>query len=122
MGTFVAYTFVTGIILLTLYAVYKLLLERETFHRFNRIFVLSSYVVSWAAGIIYVTAQRPQEISLPAMNIIYNSSYVVTTPTTIDHTAYVSHVLTEWAIMAAIVRTFSKKIIRASRLTTCLSS
>lgn len=103
MGTFVAYTFVTGIILLTLYAVYKLLLERETFHRFNRIFVLSSYVVSWAAGIIYVTAQRPQEISLPAMNIIYNSSYVVTTPTTIDHTAYVSHVLTEWAIMAAIV-------------------
>lgn len=103
MGTFVAYTFVAGIILLTLYAVYKLLLERETFHRFNRIFVLSSYVVSWAAGIIYVTAQRPQEISLPAMNIIYNSSYVVTTPTTIDHTAYVSHVLTEWAIMAAIV-------------------
>lgn len=103
MGTFVAYTFAAGIILLALYAVYKLLLERETFHRFNRIFVMSSYIISLIAGIFYLKTLHPQEISLPAMNIIYNSSYVVTTPTAVDHTAYVSHVLTEWAIMAAIV-------------------
>ena len=103
MGTFVAYTFVVGIILLALYAVYKLLLEKETFHRFNRIFVLSSYIVSLVAGIIYVTAHRQQEITLPAMKIIYNSSYVATTPTSIDHAAYLNHVLTEWAIMAVVI-------------------
>lgn len=103
MGTFVAYTFVVGIILLALYAVYKLLLEKETFHRFNRIFVLSSYIVSLVAGIIYVTAHRQQEITLPAMKIIYNSSYVATTPTSIDHAVYLNHVLTEWAIMAVVI-------------------
>ena len=102
MGTFVAYTFAAGIILLALYAVYKLLLERETFHRFNRIFVMSSYIISLTAGIFYLKTLHPQEISLPAMNIIYNNSYVIT-PTAVDHTAHASHASAEWAIMAAIV-------------------
>ena len=102
MGTFVAYTFAAGIILLALYAVYKLLLERETFHRFNRTFVMSSYIISLTAGIFYLKTLHPQEISLPAMNIIYNNSYVIT-PTAVDHTAHASHASAEWAIMAAIV-------------------
>ena len=102
MGTFVAYTFAAGIILLALYAVYKLLLERETFHRFNRIFVMSSYIISLTAGIFYLKTLHPQEISLPAMNIIYNNSYVIA-PTAVDHTAHASHASAEWAIMAAIV-------------------
>lgn len=46
MGAFTSYTFVAGLVLLSLYLVYKWLLANEKQPLFNRCVLLGTYVVS----------------------------------------------------------------------------
>ena len=48
MGTFFAYILKTALILIVYYLFYKLLLSRETFHRFNRVALVSLLLLSFA--------------------------------------------------------------------------
>ena len=47
MGTFFAYILKTAIFLIVYYLFYKLLMSRETFHRFNRVALVSLLVLSF---------------------------------------------------------------------------
>ena len=46
MGTFLAYTLKSAFCLILFYPAYRLLLSRETFHRFNRIALLALLALS----------------------------------------------------------------------------
>ena len=47
MGTFFAYILKTAMFLIVYYLFYKLLMSRETFHRFNRVALVSLLVLSF---------------------------------------------------------------------------
>ena len=67
MGIFLIHTLKSSVCLALLYLCYRLLLGKETFHRFNRIALLSLPVLSFALPFIEVTMQAPAEMNVPFM-------------------------------------------------------
>ena len=55
-----AYIIKSSLLLAVLYGGFALLLSRETFHRFNRIALLSVLVASMVLPLIRLTIQKPQ--------------------------------------------------------------
>ena len=76
MGEFLIYTLKVGICLAVFYLFFKLLLARETFHRLNRILILSAVVLSFLLPVCVITIKR--EIVVPAMtSSVFNPAVVV---------------------------------------------
>ena len=67
MGIFLIHILKSSICLALLYLCYRLLLGKETFHRFNRIALLSLPVFSCVIPFIEVTMQVPSEMNIPFM-------------------------------------------------------
>lgn len=65
MGTFFIYILKSSVFLVLFYLCYRILLSKETFHRFNRMVLLSSIVFSFLLPFIEVTWPRASEISQP---------------------------------------------------------
>ena len=85
MGEFFAYSLKSAGCLVVFYLFYKLLLSRDTFHRFNRITLLSIMVLSLLLPCIAVSGllppvSLPQVTDLPASDLQHSPS-VVLSPT-----------------------------------------
>ena len=62
MGVFLAYTLKSAVCLALFYLFYKLLLSRETYHRFNRLALLGVLVASWLLPLVEVTLEDGGEV------------------------------------------------------------
>ena len=65
MGAFLVYILKSSVCLALFYLFYRLLLSKETFHRFNRLALLGVLVLSCAVPFIEVTVQEPSEMAQP---------------------------------------------------------
>ena len=63
MGAFFVYILKAAVCLAAFYLFYKLLLSRETFHRFNRFALLGIVAVSFIVPCVELTAHYSTEIS-----------------------------------------------------------
>ena len=69
MGDFFVYILKSSVCLAVFYLFYRLLLSRETFHRFNRIALLSVIVLSVAIPFIRIITDEPVAIQRPLLNL-----------------------------------------------------
>ena len=60
MGAFFVYIVKSAVCLAVFYLFYRLLLSRETFHRFNRIALLGILILSCAIPFVEVTMKEPK--------------------------------------------------------------
>lgn len=65
MGAFFIYILKSSVFLTLFYLCYRVLLSRETFHRFNRIVLLGTVVFSFLLPLIEVTWPKSPEMSQP---------------------------------------------------------
>ncbi|WP_455674014.1 TonB family protein [Phocaeicola sp.] len=63
MGAFFVYIIKSAVCLAVFYLFYRLLLSKETFHRFNRIALLGILVLSCVIPFVEVTVKEPMEVS-----------------------------------------------------------
>ena len=63
MGAFFVYIVKSAVCLAFFFLFYRLLLSRETFHRFNRIALLGILILSCAIPFVEVTMKEPMEVS-----------------------------------------------------------
>ena len=63
MGAFFVYIVKSAVCLAVFYLFYRLLLSRETFHRFNRVALLGILILSCAIPFAEVTMKEPMEVS-----------------------------------------------------------
>ena len=63
MGAFFVYIVKSAVCLAVFYLFYRLLLSKETFHRFNRIALLGILVLSCAIPFMEVTVEKPMEVN-----------------------------------------------------------
>ena len=63
MGVFFVYMIKSAVCLAVFYLFYRLLLSKETFHRFNRIALLGILVLSCVIPFVEVTVKEPMEVS-----------------------------------------------------------
>ena len=66
-GIFLIHILKSSVCFVLFYLCYRLLLGKETFHRFNRIALLSLPVFSCVIPFIEVTMQTPAEMNMPFM-------------------------------------------------------
>ena len=71
MGDFFVYILKSSVCLATFYLFYRLLLSRETFHRFNRIALLSVIILSVAIPFIRIMTEEPVVLQRPIQNLEY---------------------------------------------------
>ena len=71
MGDFFVYILKSSVCLATVYLFYRLLLSRETFHRFNRIALLSVIILSVAIPFIRIMTEEPVALQRPMQNLEY---------------------------------------------------
>ena len=69
MGTFLVYILKSSVCLALFYLFYRLLLSKETFHRFNRLALLGVLFLSCAVPLIEVTVQEPSEMAQPFLSL-----------------------------------------------------
>ena len=69
MGTFFVYILKTSICLTGFYLFYRLLLSKETFHRFNRIALLSLIMLSVIIPFCEITLEEATAIQRPVMDL-----------------------------------------------------
>ena len=69
MGTFLVYILKSSVCLALFYLFYRLLLSKETFHRFNRLALLGVLVLSCAVPFVEVTVQEPSEMAQPFLSL-----------------------------------------------------
>ena len=67
MGIFFVYILKTSVCLAVFYLFYRLLLSKETFHRFNRLALLGVLLLSCLVPLIEVSTQEASEMSQPFM-------------------------------------------------------
>ena len=88
MGTFVVYIIKSAVCLIVFYLFYKLLLSKDTFHRFNRIALLSlllvSFVVPFGAISLSTTSEMGQQL------VVMEDFVVQTAPMDLAPTAVAS--------------------------------
>lgn len=63
MGAFFVYILKSAVCLALFYLFYRLLLSRETFHRFNRVALLGLLLLSCLIPLVEVTLEEPMEVS-----------------------------------------------------------
>ena len=71
MGDFFVYILKSSVCLATFYLFYRLLLSRETFHRFNRIALLSVIILSVAIPFIRIMTEESVALQRPMQNLKY---------------------------------------------------
>lgn len=71
MGDFFVYILKSSVCLATFYLFYRLLLSRETFHRFNRIALLSVIILSVAIPFIRIMTEESVALQRPMQNLEY---------------------------------------------------
>ena len=69
MGAFLVYILKSSVCLALFYLFYRLLLSKETFHRFNRLALLGVLVLSCAVPFIEVTVQEPSKMAQPFLSL-----------------------------------------------------
>lgn len=62
MGLFIVYIFKSAICLAVFYLFYRLLMTRETFHRFNRFALLGILLLSSLLPLVEVSVKQPSEM------------------------------------------------------------
>ena len=77
MGTFFVYILKSAICLVLFYLGYRLLLNRDTFHRFNRCALLSGFVLAALLPLVRVAVEEPLPLGL-AMYDIEEQMHLVT--------------------------------------------
>ena len=87
MGSFFVYMIKSGFCLIGFYLFFRLLLSKETFHRFNRIALISLLVLSSILPAIQVTLLRPegvgQLISLEDLLLVNQETAVMESPSSL---------------------------------------
>ena len=69
MGTFLVYILKSTVCLAVFYLFYRLLLSKETFHRFNRIALLGVMVLSCLLPLIQVTVKEASPVNMQVMSM-----------------------------------------------------
>lgn len=69
MGTFLVYILKSAVCLAVFYLFYRLLLSKETFHRFNRIALLGVMVLSCLLPLIQVTVKEASPVNMQVMSM-----------------------------------------------------
>ena len=69
MGIFVVYILKSSVCLVVFYLFYRLLLSRETFHRFNRVALLSILLLSCLLPLVEVTVEEQTEVHQTMMTL-----------------------------------------------------
>ena len=69
MGLFFVYILKSSVCLAGFYLFYRLLLSKETFHRFNRMALLGLLVFSCLIPFVEVTVKEPSEMALPFLSM-----------------------------------------------------
>ena len=69
MGIFLVYILKSSVCLALFYLFYRLLLSKETFHRFNRLALLGLLVLSCAVPFVEVTVQEPSGMAQPFLSL-----------------------------------------------------
>ena len=69
MGIFFVYILKTSVCLAVFYLFYRLLLSKETFHRFNRLALLGVLVLSCLVPLIEVTTHEVSEVNQPFLSL-----------------------------------------------------
>ena len=67
MGTFLVYILKSSLCLALFYLFYRLLLSKETFHRFNRIALLGVMLISCLLPLIKITVDRATVVNTSVM-------------------------------------------------------
>ena len=71
MGDFFVYILKSSVCLAVFYLFYRLLLSRETFHRFNRVSLLGVIILSVIIPFIRIVTEEPVVIQRPLQNLEY---------------------------------------------------
>ena len=69
MGIFFVYILKSSVCLAVFYLFYRLLLSRETFHRFNRMALLGILLLSCLLPLVEVTVEKQTEVHQTMMNL-----------------------------------------------------
>lgn len=69
MGSFLVYIFKSAVCLAAFYLFYRMLLSKETFHRFNRIALLGVMLLSCLLPLIQVTVKEASPINTQVMSM-----------------------------------------------------
>lgn len=76
MGLFLVYIIKSTICITLFYLFYKLLLSRDTFHRFNRLVLLSLMLLSLIIPFINIPAEETTVIQYPMLNLLQLSQII----------------------------------------------
>jgi TonB family protein len=116
MGTFIAYILKSAICLIVFYLFYKLLLSKDTFHRFNRIVLLSLLLLSFTVpfGIIGLRSASQASQAFEQESFVMQAQSVeivqaATTPTSAE-TKPVWILMLVLTYLAGIVFCFSRQL------------
>ena len=69
MGLFLVYILKSALCLAAFYLFYRLLLSRETFHRFNRLALLGVLVLSCMLPLAEVSMKHPSEVGQTMLSL-----------------------------------------------------
>ena len=76
MGTFLVYILKSAVCLAMFYLFYRLLLSKETFHRFNRMALLGVMLLSCLLPLVKVTVEQASPVNAQVMSmedlLLYN--------------------------------------------------
>ena len=74
MMTFLTYEYKVAVALLVFYLFYRFLLKKETFHRFNRIMLVGTAVLSFVLPLCIITIHKPMEMASVDMESVAAST------------------------------------------------
>lgn len=103
MTAFLLYIGKVAILLTVFYLLYRLLLERETFHRLNRAVLLLTVLAAFVLPACIITKHQIVEVAAPAVRAVINST---SQPKTIEPTTDWTAVLFAIYLMGAVVKLF----------------
>ena len=69
MGTFLVYILKSAVCLAMFYLFYRLLLSKETFHRFNRMALLGVMLLSCLLPLVKVTVEQASPVNAQVMSM-----------------------------------------------------
>ena len=74
MMAFLTYEYKVAVALLVFYLFYRFLLKKETFHRFNRVVLVGTAVLSFVLPLCIITIHKPMEMASVDMESVIASS------------------------------------------------
>ena len=122
MGTFFVYILKSSVCLALFYLFYRLLLSKETFHRFNRVALLGILFLSLLIPLLEVTTAQPTEMAhtmltleqLLAMVDFYSQDTVAVAPVEVKEITLSGIQITLVIYLAGIVFSLAVIFIRLS--------